>query len=340
MALLVMMSALLCALLLAWGISRRAPLLAAQIISEPTGDSDIYLLDPNFPKVVNLTRDPDWLEVAPAWKPDNRLGFIAIDPHTATNELHVYDLAAHHTEARRLPLLTIDSPVLWSPRGRLALVGSTETNLRTLYIAESPDAVLLDITPWSDDSDSYPVWLSDEEIAFVSDVANATSQVILLNVDTGIWQTISDSRMINVALVASPEEGAIVFHGYNPARVYSDEWNTYLWRETLGRITMATDETFAGSMATSIWDGKVLLVKTVNGETDVYVYEIETRSLRNLTHDAYYETDAAWSPDGQIAYIANRDGAYGIYLLNPTTGEIAALLRIPNTRIPTLAWSR
>ena len=338
-ALVLGVSAILCALALAWGISRRAPLLAAQIISEATGDSDSYLLDPNVLKAANLTRNSGWLEVAPAWSPDDRLAFVAVERHTGINELRQFELTTHQLSTNRLPLLTIDSALVWSPGGRLALVGSTGTDLRTLYVADARGGDLRDVTPWSNDSDSYPVWLSDDEIAFVTDVANATSQVILLNVDTGIWQTISDRRMINVALVASPEERMIVFHGYNPARVYSDEWNTYLWRETPGRTTMATEETFAGSSASSIRDGQVLVIKTVNGETDVHLYDIEAHGWLNLTHDAYYETYAAWSPDGQVAYIANRDGVNGIYLLNPATGAIRELLRIPNMGIKMLAWS-
>src|SRR5690242_565167 len=93
--LLLLITVALCALALVWGISRRAPLLAAQIMAESTFDSDIYLIDPNLLKVINLTRSSDWIDFTPTWTPDNRLGYIAVEPQTKTNELRIYDLAAH-----------------------------------------------------------------------------------------------------------------------------------------------------------------------------------------------------------------------------------------------------
>ena len=38
---------------------------------------------------------------------------------------------------------------------------------------------------------------------------------------------------------------------------------------------------------------------------------------RNLTRNPAYDADPAWSPDGRkLAFVSNRDGSYGVYVMN------------------------
>ena len=41
---------------------------------------------------------------------------------------------------------------------------------------------------------------------------------------------------------------------------------------------------------------------------------------RNLTRNPAYDADPAWSPDGRIAFVSNRDGSYGVYVMNADGG--------------------
>ena len=58
------------------------------------------------------------------------------------------------------------------------------------------------------------------------------------------------------------------------------------------------------------------------GFTDLYIYDLQTRSLEKLTNDTYDERDPAWSPDGRrIAFSSDRTatgehGSYNLFLFD------------------------
>jgi dipeptidyl aminopeptidase/acylaminoacyl peptidase len=81
----------------------------------------------------------------------------------------------------------------------------------------------------------------------------------------------------------------------------------------------------------------------VEGDTKhLYVYDIETRGMTQITSGIYDERDAAWSPDGSsIVFVSNRekepDAGYRTDLWIVAAGsteEEAALVRLTNTSLP------
>lgn len=67
-------------------------------------------------------------------------------------------------------------------------------------------------------------------------------------------------------------------------------------------------------------DGERLAFTAIDesGYSDLFVFDLESRSLTPLTHDAYDDQDPAWSPDGRhISFVSDRtaDGAKGAYNL-------------------------
>ena len=79
-------------------------------------------------------------------------------------------------------------------------------------------------------------------------------------------------------------------------------------------------------------DRYVAFAATVNGLSDLYVYDLQEEQLRRLTNDAYADMQPSWSPDGtSIAFVTDRFstglssllyGDYTLALMNPTTGAI------------------
>ena len=51
--------------------------------------------------------------------------------------------------------------------------------------------------------------------------------------------------------------------------------------------------------------GKLAFVGNKNGRSDIYVYDIDTKELTNLTDDVFSDADPAWSADGKSIYFSS-----------------------------------
>ena len=87
---------------------------------------------------------------------------------------------------------------------------------------------------------------------------------------------------------------------------------------------------------------KILLTGLVDGKSDLYIYNVNTEKLRQLTDDPYSDLQATWSPDGkEIAFISERGpdtdletptyGKYRLTTMDVETGEIELLPVFPQS---------
>jgi Tol biopolymer transport system component len=85
------------------------------------------------------------------------------------------------------------------------------------------------------------------------------------------------------------------------------------------------------------------------GVTDLFVYDLDTDSLRRLTDDVYGDIHPAWSPDGRsIAFVTERFnahlptlsiGAYQLALIDPAGGEVEQVETFPYANCLNPQWS-
>lgn len=98
-------------------------------------------------------------------------------------------------------------------------------------------------------------------------------------------------------------------------------------------------------------DGKQIAFSgIIGGLTDLFIYNLQTDSLRRLTHDSYAEIQPAWSPDGKaIVFVTDRFntkmddldiGNYSLGLLNPANGDITELKTFVNAKSINPQWSK
>ncbi len=61
----------------------------------------------------------------------------------------------------------------------------------------------------------------------------------------------------------------------------------------------------------------VIMSLAINGNTDIYAMNLETRTIKQLTDGSYIETSPSYSPDGsRIAFTSDRTGQTQIYVMN------------------------
>ncbi len=87
----------------------------------------------------------------------------------------------------------------------------------------------------------------------------------------------------------------------------------------------------------------------VGGATDIFIYNLEDNTLKQITRDSFGDLHPVWSPDGKkIAFVTERfsanlkwleSGYYDLALLEVDTGEISRILTFPSGKNINPQWS-
>jgi len=87
-------------------------------------------------------------------------------------------------------------------------------------------------------------------------------------------------------------------------------------------------------------DGKhIAMYRTVDGNADIWLMEIERGVRERFTMDAAGEVNPVWSPDRRrIAFSSNRNGAYDLYVQSTSGPEVELLLKTEEAKSAS-SWS-
>ncbi|HUF53223.1 MAG TPA: hypothetical protein VMR52_05545 [Dehalococcoidia bacterium] len=109
---------------------------------------------------------------------------------------------------------------------------------------------------------------------------------------------------------------------------------------------LMTDQTFSSQVeGTPAWspDGKRIAFAAIardRQDYEIYILNLETSTLTQLTDNNIYDAHVAWSPDGQyLSFDSDRDGNSEIYVMRPDGSQVVRLTNHP--RMDNAArWSR
>lgn len=102
-------------------------------------------------------------------------------------------------------------------------------------------------------------------------------------------------------------------------------------------IRLKQDQTSSPSLSP---DGtKVAYAGYENTKSDIFIINLETEQITNITNDIYVDETPSWSPDGEwIAFATERDSQFDLFRVNIETKESLPFVLSPgNERVP--SWS-
>ena len=107
-----------------------------------------------------------------------------------------------------------------------------------------------------------------------------------------------------------------------------------------------------GEIFTPTWSSderSIVFTALAGGKTDLYLYDLGSKSLKQLTDDPFAELQPAWSPDGKsVAFVTDRFGTdlsllkYGDYelaLIDPASGKIERVHGFAGAKCINPQWS-
>lgn len=189
---------------------------------------------------------------------------------------------------------------------------------------------------------------SGDRVAIFTDRYDYTEIIVISTVDgSEIKRVVQGSRTADLESL----------HSYVSGMSWSPDGKTIAFiskskgEDALRLVRVDDSDVFAkytfgfNMMLSPTWGGpdsnRIIFTGVKNGKSDLYMFNVETEKLTQLTDDYYEDQEPAISPDGRtIAFASDRPsaeavnpddvialqyGSYNLYTLDIETGEIAAL---------------
>jgi Tol biopolymer transport system component len=264
------------------------------------GDKEIYLIQPDGSGLIRLTKDPA-TDTDPTWSPDGRqIAFV-------TRRLGTNDVAVMNPDGSDLTILVPDA---------------LETGFDEFMPTWSPDGETLAVV-----TDRYGFW-------------GCAGHLVALLPPDGDKDDFRRPELImgnQRSMAWSPDGRYLAYSSHCDSNT---SISIYLWDRETGGNRPLIDHPSSNMYPAWSHDGRFLaFASNRTGNSEVFVLELATGELTNLTRHPAKDIYATWSPDdSQLAFATDRDGNREIYIVDADGSNPRNLTQHPGfDSLP--AWS-
>lgn len=185
---------------------------------------------------------------------------------------------------------------------------STSLTATGTEIINRKNAGRLNIVPSiSPDGKLVSFWTEKDLFNIDLFLANAENGNIIKKISSNSFNThIDEYSSFESSVAWSPDSRQLAFV------VFSKGKNQLLIVDTDGKIQEQYELPGISGFSNPAWspDGKTIVISgLVNGQSDLYAFNLETKKLEQLTNDIYSDLLPSWSPDGKwIVFTTDRAG--------------------------------
>jgi Tol biopolymer transport system component len=175
----------------------------------------------------------------------------------------------------------------------------------------------------------------------------ATGRIVRKLVDTALSQHFTSLQFIGSAGSWSPDSRQFVVGGVHAGKAVLAILNV-----ANGDVVREIEVPQVGEILNPTWspDGKsIAFSATVGGDSDLFIYNVESDTTKRVTSDLFADLQPAWSPDGEhIAFVTDRfttqvptleAGDYRLALFNVASGQIIAVPTFPQGKNINPQWN-
>ncbi len=297
-------------------------------VSEGDDRDEIHLSKPGGGQIQKLTLQQKRYATPSLSFDGKRVAFASADGRSRDYDIFVMDIQSR--EQRQVTFIASrDLYPSWSPDGSRIVFASDREGVFNLYTVDENGENRTRLTNSSGD-DIHPDWSPDgSKIAFASDQASAVHQVYWMDPRTGHQQKLTQSNIGMDYPRWSPDGTKIAF--YSAVVVKASGVLRQIWQvsaDGTGLKSLIRDGEFNDEPVLSPTLKHIAFTSTRDDNTDIYIFDRDSRQILRLTHHPSSDSQPSWSPDGKhLAFISHRSGNVDIYRINADGGGLVNLTR-------------